>query len=412
LSAESRWICVQLGAREHYAVPRALQAVGALQALITDAWAPKALRSLPGPMPRLRARFHPDLVRSDVRSGGLAWIVIDACLRARSRMAVDSNWNLLIARNRRFDRMAAKLATRVIAEAGLPPDSTTVFAYSYASTETMERMASAGHRTVLGQIDGGPWEEQIVLDEISRFPELRDRYQPAPAAYWRQWRSQCAAATRIIVNSPWAAECLERSGIPASKLVEVPLYYHGEEDGSSVARDIPDRFSPTRPLRVLFLGQLNLRKGAAHLFQAIRLLRSETIEFRLVGPVLVDVPRDLREMRNVHIVGPVDRQRVAEEYARADVFILPTLSDGYALTQLEAQRYRLPVIASRYCGPVVRDGVNGILLPDVDPVSIAVKVRSLLQEPGRLRSMSDRAVTTFESLEGYGRHIVGSTTCN
>lgn len=411
MSAESRWICVQLGAREHYAVPRALQAVGALQALITDAWAPKALRSLPWPMPRLRARFHPDLVRSDVRSGGLAWIGIDAYLRARSRMAVDSNWNLLLARNRRFDRMAAKLATRVIAEAGLAPGGTTVFAYSYASTETLERMASAGHTTVLGQIDGGPWEEQIVMDEISRFPQLRDRYRPAPDAYWRQWRSQCAAATRIVVNSPWAAECLERSGIPASKLVEVPLYYSGESDGPNVARDIPDRFSPARPLRVLFLGQVNLRKGAARLFEAIRLLRSEPVEFRLVGPILVDVPHDLRSMRNVQVVGPVDRPCVPREYAHADVFILPTLSDGYALTQLEAQRHRLPIIASRHCGPVVRDGVNGILLPDVDPASIAGKVRVLMQEPGRLRSMSDCALTTFESLQGYGRCIVDST-CN
>ena len=52
-------------------------------------------------------------------------------------------------------------------------------------------------------------------------------------------------------------------------------------------------------------------------------------------------------------------------YKEADVFILPTLSDGFGLTQLEAQSWKLPVIASRHCGEVVRDGENGVVLEEV-----------------------------------------------
>jgi glycosyltransferase involved in cell wall biosynthesis len=45
-------------------------------------------------------------------------------------------------------------------------------------------------------------------------------------------------------------------------------------------------------------------------------------------------------------------------YERADLFLFPTLSDGFGLTNLEAQAWSLPIVASRFCGEVVRDGVN------------------------------------------------------
>ena len=64
------------------------------------------------------------------------------------------------------------------------------------------------------------------------------------------------------------------------------------------------------------------------------------------------------------MVWPVTRKQAAEFYRDADVFILPTLSDGFAITQLEAQAHGLPVIASKNCGKVVENGVNGIILDE------------------------------------------------
>lgn len=384
-------------------MPRALAAVGSLQALVTDAWWPPAggLRWGARARSRLEARFHPDLAMADVRSGGIPWLLAEAWRRASS-----SGWDLLLARNRRFDGLASRATARILAEARVPRGEATVFAYSYAATDTIARVSAGGHRTVLGQIDGGEWEEHIVMQEIARYPELRDRYRPAPAAYWKQWRAQCAAADRIVVNSPWARACLEHGGIPAGKLATVPLFCADDEAGTVEPREYPERFSAERPLRVLFLGQLNLRKGAARLFDAIRRLRGEPVEFRFVGPMLVDVPEDVRALPAVRLVGPVERARVRGHYLDADVYILPTLSDGYALTQLEAQRYRLPVIASRYCGPVVRDGVNGVLLAEPEPAAIVDALRALVRDPATLASMSRNATTTFESLPAYGRCLV------
>ena len=127
--------------------------------------------------------------------------------------------------------------------------------------------------------------------------------------------------------------------------------------GSEIAakRTYPDRFTSERPMRVLFLGQINLRKGIARLLKAARSFQSQPVEFLMVGPIQINIPEDLRSNRNIRWVGPVARNKVRNYYEQADVFILPTLSDGFALTQLEALAHRLPVIASRQCGDVITD---------------------------------------------------------
>jgi glycosyltransferase involved in cell wall biosynthesis len=82
---------------------------------------------------------------------------------------------------------------------------------------------------------------------------------------------------------------------------------------------------------------------------------------------------------------------VASYYRDADVFIFPTLSDGFGLTQLEAQSWKLPVIASRYCGEVVRDDFNGVVLEEVSGRAIADALLRLLRSPETLSAMSVRS---------------------
>src|SRR4029077_18394116 len=112
----------------------------------------------------------------------------------------------------------------------------------------------------------------------------------------------------------------------------------------------PNHFTTDRPLRVLFLGLINLRKGVARLLEAARILRDEPVEFWMVGPVEIARASTIGNAGCVKWFGPVTREKAADYYRNADLFILPTLSDGFAITQLEAQAHGLPVIASKCCG--------------------------------------------------------------
>jgi glycosyltransferase involved in cell wall biosynthesis len=180
-------------------------------------------------------------------------------------------------------------------------------------------------------------------------------------------------------------------GVPPEKIELIPLAYEPQTDTRSFQRLYPRAFTVERPLRVLFLGQINLRKGVRQLLDAVQLLNGEPLEFWFVGPTQIRVPQELRLHPQCRWFGAAPRAKVDNYYRDADVFILPTLSDGFGLTQLEAQSWKLPVIASRYCGEVVRDGFNGVLLDEVSGEAIANVLRRFLRTPATLSAMSVRS---------------------
>src|SRR5690606_9982824 len=144
---------------------------------------------------------------------------------------------------------------------------------------------------------------------------------PPPASYWHRWKRETELADRIIVNSEWSREALERAGVEAQKIRVVPLAYDPPREALAYQRSFPERFSQQRPLRVLFLGSLILRKGIARIFDAIRDLRGEPVVFRFVGTPEVDLPKDLADSKQVEWLGAVPRSQVHEHYKWADVFL-------------------------------------------------------------------------------------------
>lgn len=360
------WVCCQIGAREHYAVPRALQRRGLLQELITDLWV------RPGPMLR-SGRFHPSLSAARITAPNASALTFEI----RSRLARARGWKLISKRNDWFQHFVVDQLQR----SDSPVD--TVFAYSYAAKDIFKFARARGWRTVLGQIDPGPAEERIVASL-----NANHGWQPAPVEYWKNWRTECELADQIVVNSNWSRDALLSEGIEDKKIRVIPLAFEPTSK-SEFERGYPTSFTPERPLRVLFLGQINLRKGVMQLFDAIKALRDEAIDFWFVGPLQVDIPTELKD--RIQYFGNAPRSDVDRYYSDADVFVLPTLSDGFGLTQLEAQSWRLPVIASRNCGDVVTHNFNGLLLDEVSAAAISNALQQLLRAPERLTSMSQNS---------------------
>jgi glycosyltransferase involved in cell wall biosynthesis len=417
-----KWICCQLGAREHYAIPRALSRLGTLDWLITDAWVPPSSILAKISAGNLADRFHNELSNARVMAFNSSLIRFEALARARQL----AEWKTIIARNQWFQRKVVNALTSLPAGAAtktadfrpLTSDAPALLSYSYAALEPFRYAKANGWKTLLVQIDPGPEEERIVADEAARVAQLAGDWHPAPPEYWAFWREECKLADRIIVNSEWSREGLIRGGVPGEKLSIIPLAYKAPEirsqksaafaeapaarevggqksdvgDQQSEARSpraYPPRFTRERPLRVLFLGLINLRKGVARLLEAAQILRDEPVEFWMVGPVEIANASTVAEAGRVKWFGPVTRKKAAEFYRDADVFILPTLSDGFAITQLEAQAHGLPIIASRCCGNVVENGVNGIILEEPTAACIAHAIHLWIANPDRLQKLAE-----------------------
>src|SRR5262249_17037601 len=139
----------------------------------------------------------------------------------------------------------------------------TLFAYSYAALAPFRLARARGWRTVLGQIDPGPGEERIVARLGAEAPALVPDWRPMGTRYWDAGREETRLADLIVVNSPWSRRLLEEEGVPPQKIRIVPLGLQPPTAAAQFRRTYPQRFTAQRPLRVLFLGQVNLRKGVA-----------------------------------------------------------------------------------------------------------------------------------------------------
>ncbi|WP_414550963.1 glycosyltransferase family 4 protein [Anabaena sp. CCY 0017] len=396
----SNWICCQIGAREHYAIPRALHQRQKLAHLITDAWvtplSPLQMISKSG----IRERFHEQLPESKVHAFNTSLLRFELTQKLQKRCG----WETIIARNHWFQKQAIRKLRQLTKKFTNPP---IVFCYSYAGLELFKFAKSQGWYTVLGQIDPGLWEEKIVIQEYQKYPEYSPSWQPAPDEYWQTWQEECQLADAIVVNSYWSRQLLEKSGVKSEKLQIVPLVYTPPDAANNFIRTYPKSFNQERPLRVLFLGQVILRKGITSVLESLKYLERYPIQFLIVGHPRIQIPSYLQNHTQVRWVGGVNRSETAKYYQLADIFLFPTLSDGFGLTQLEAQAWKLPIIASRFCGEVVVDGVNGWVLPEVKGEAIANILKFCLDCPQTLTVLAENSqITNKFTLETLAEHLL------
>lgn len=355
--------------------------------MITDAWIPPGSLWTKLPSKRLSERYHSSLHSAAVHAHNLSGVIAEMLRRRRLR-----GWDLVIARNAWFQEKVVRQLQKLTAD-GKNDQPAILFSFSYTAAKPFEFAKKLGWTTVLGQIDCGPSEQELVKQLQIQYGGQQASWQPPASSYWNNWRKELAMADKIIVNSQWSREHLLKEGVAESKISVIPLAYQPSSDSVGFKRKYPKDFTSSRPLRVLFLGQFNLRKGAMVVLEAMRDLQNEPIEFLIVGPRLVDVPDEYLRLPKVRWIGSVPRGEVAEWYRQADVFLFPTFSDGFGLTQLEAQSWKLPVIASRFCGEVVRDGQNGIILREVSSAAICESLRACCHDGNQLTAYAEKSAS-------------------
>jgi glycosyltransferase involved in cell wall biosynthesis len=377
------WIVCQLGAREHYSIALALFERDKLHSLATDAWVtPESVGRFFHS--RLRQRNHAALAHASVISWTTGLLSFEAVSRFRRR----SGWSLTIARNRWFQtRVARYLST--LHRSGDLSGRPIVFSYSYTALAPFRAAKRRGWRTILGQIDPGRLHERIIVDLHHRYPQDANSHDFPPEQYWADWREECDLADVIMVNSEWSKNALLREGIPDHKLAVVPLAYQPPAGSTECGRRYPKSVSPQQPLRVLFLGNVNAGKGIYDLIRAAEMLKTAPVAFDVVGNhTSVSLPRT----ENLRFHGPVSRAAVSTWYRHADLFVLPTHSDGFGLTQVEAMAHGLPVIATPHCGSVVQAGLNGWLVKPGCPEQLATAIDEAISHPNALEGMSAAAI--------------------
>jgi phosphatidylinositol alpha-mannosyltransferase len=153
-------------------------------------------------------------------------------------------------------------------------------------------------------------------------------------------------------------------------------------------------------LRIVFVGQSVERKGLPLLLRAFEALREHIpTELTVIGPTSEELAPMLLDDSGIRVLGKVNDARKREELARADVLCAPSLrGESFGMVLTEAFAAGTPVVASDIAGyrDVVRDGVDGVLVPPANPQALAEALRDLYEEPERHAAMARAATRDVE----------------
>ncbi|HLY41329.1 MAG TPA: glycosyltransferase family 4 protein [Terracidiphilus sp.] len=286
-------------------------------------------------------------------------------------------------------------------------NATHAYVFSGAGLEIIQAAKSRGLQTVV-ELPAAPCEiEQNIMDqEFSNYGdwETNANCDEVLKEFAALQRIEWATADRIVVPSQFVARGLETLGVPPDRFVIVPYGI-----GGTLKQTV--RNERTGPLRVLTVAGVKLQKGPQYILQAAKLLRSG-FEFRLVGSSALSSSAEKQLRENVDLVGIVPRTEVRAHFEWADVFLFPSICDGFGVVLLEALAAGLPIITTPNTGVAIRDGIEGFVVPIRDGSAIADRLDRLASDPSLLKQMSQHAMERAKdfTLDAYSDRLYDALT--
>ena len=369
----------------------------------------RAVTHLPAPVARavtreLRLRPVPEGVPDErVRQvGALGQLAVVALTR---RVTAVRPVELAVAANGAwFDQATARQLRRgqraVVAETG-------------AAMKTFRR----AHRLAIPCVLDYPtthhrFTEDILREEAEREPEFAETLQLSrlPAAVHARRDREIELAERILVLSSFSRQTFLEAGVDPGKLVQTPLGIDLEAFRPATESD---RGQPRtrRPFRVLFAGQITQRKGISYLLDGFARAELPDAELVLLGRP-VGPTRSWIGRPGVRHWPAVPFGQLRSRYLACDVFVLPSLAEGFPQTAAIAMACGLPVIVSDHTfgRDVVEDGDSGYVVGIRDAGAIAERLRRLWLDPEerlRMGGAGRRRAETF-TWERYAARVVAA----
>lgn len=293
--------------------------------------------------------------------------------------------------DRLFDRMVARR---------IPRGTDIVFVQDGQSLHTIRAARRAHILPVLNQTTGFVLKAiETYREEARLHPEFADSLSShLPSSSLAFMRHEILEAEKILAPSAFVRDTLLEQGVESARIHLLPY-------GVDVERFRPDWVpDPQGRFRILYVGNVGQKKGIKYLLDAVKRLGRPDITLTLVGR-LVGSGTGLAPYRSLFNHMPhVPYLQVHEMFRNADLFIYPSLHEGSAFANLEAMAAGLPVITTHNAGSVVRDGIDGFIVPIRDVDAIAAGIEQLSRDPDKRAAMGRAARARAEQFtwQRYG----------
>lgn len=291
---------------------------------------------------------------------------------------------------------------------------------TYTSQWTLENLAVLRSRVpnaafILQLLSAHPnVYSSIYNSELQKYGLHDDRFPPS---WYNSLSEAITAADAVFCYSEWMRKSLVENQVEESTIRVTPL-------GVDVNFWTPEP-QPKGKFLVGFAGQLQLIKGLQYLFEAWQKLDYESCaELLIVGSkpgYIMDGQRfwacekvfaPYLELPSITYKGHFNRVSLRSFYSSLDVLTAPSLEDGWCMVALEAMACGTPVVVTTATGmsQVIKDGVNGFVIPPRWPDALAEKLEWFRSHPDATIEMGVAARETAlrYDVPAYKSHFINA----
>ena len=386
-------VVVHAGARDAYQLALALSEAGLLETLVTDlflpsnyTWVQRFAAKLSPSVADMLSRRSAALTSAEVRLNLLDGFRILALeklpgiplsIRRSTQRAADAN----------LGRTAGKLARRK--HAGL-------ITYSYYGFDSIR---AYGKPSMLFQVHPHPATmRRILSEELAAHPDcaasLQQEWELAlPEEDYNHLVDETSMASKYIVASSFTRASLVEHGANAADITVIPY-------GVDLQRFRPAATPPNNEkLELLFVGRINQRKGIKYLLQALSLLDSQQVHLTICGRVVDDLALFKPFADRITIRPSVSSADLIAAYQAADLFVFPSVAEGFAQVLLESLASGLPILSTTHTAApdLIQDGVQGFITEPRRPDLLAGRIQWALDHRAGLTAMRAEARRCAES---------------
>ncbi len=267
---------------------------------------------------------------------------------------------------------------------------------------TLRKAKQQGAVTVVEHGSSHIEYQSEILDE--EYKKFSIPFEPTDRRIIEKELEEYEEVDYISIPSSYVKQTFLERDVPEEKIIQVPygvdlssFHQVGKED---------DVF------RVVFAGGMSIRKGVHYLLRAFTELNLPNSELMLLGGMTDEMKPFFKQYEGHYkYVGHVPQSELYKYYSQGSVFVIMSVEEGLALVQPQAMACGLPVICTENTGggDIVRDGIDGFVIPIRAVDVLKEKLTYLYEHPDTLRQMGESAkerVSSGFTWDDYGNKVI------
>jgi len=249
------------------------------------------------------------------------------------------------------------------------------------------------------------YQEDLLKEEFLRY---QMKYEGTYKKRRNKEILEYEEAEFITVPSNFVLESFVKKGIPREKLVKIP---YGAE--LSRFKYVPNELkietkTKKNIFNILFVGNFGARKGAIDILKSFKNFKHPNKCLTLIGSIAKEgkILLEKYDISNIRFIGRVRNEELFHYYNEADVFLMPSIEEGFAMVILEALASGCPVITTPNSGgeEIIKNNFNGFIVPIHSPEKIVNCLEAISDSEDLKINLGQNAHKSLKKIGGWAEY--------